>query len=377
MVYHVTFDRWPLHFALAWILTRDKGITQRAGVKDYLPSHPRDGWTSSDRPTEAWKLLYAKLCSGEIPAWSHATQSLADVAVNRIEPADIVGKQWVTSKENAPYLQERRFDGKTRYLGSKIDPIFVSSKGLLYYFPAGDPSVEVCSDQLGPPHSMEGPGYIGLTDAAYWIASDQGKTRIILSRPESWKDTFEKLLAHIASGNIKIIGREKGVGSPVEIEGIAFSGIAVDYPYADLSLELMLGTLPYLSCSVALQPIEDWVGGFNEKLFSTGRNSRHEPTYSHLQVLKSDVLQHFAPTPQAVTDVTPRKKGGGKQDDLADAFGKVFGNELVPARAKLSYDALYAKVIAAAENVKTASRNTFLKAEEAHNERVKALKKRA
>ena len=68
---HRTFERrrWPLHFALAWVLTGDRAFAERAKPSDFHPRLTEDDWISRDEVDRAWRILHQALAGGSVPAF--------------------------------------------------------------------------------------------------------------------------------------------------------------------------------------------------------------------------------------------------------------------------------------------------------------------
>lgn len=146
-------------------------------------------------------------------------------------------------------------------------------------------SVEERGRKLPTQIKPEGPGYMPLYFAAQWIATSGGAVEINPCDVSLWENAFSQLLARISSGDVAVTGlrdseREK-------IEGHIFAGIPVDYPFSDTPLDLLFSEELYLSACVYIDE-EHWRRGFNDNL-----QTRHGCKWSHLMVLKSDVLRHW------------------------------------------------------------------------------------
>ena len=90
-------------------------------------------------------------------------------------------------------------------------------------------------------------------------------------------------------------------GQREKIEGHIFAGISVDYPVAaDTSVELLLSSELYLSSRIYVDD-EHWRKRFNDSL-----QTRYGCKWSHLMVLKSDVLRHWPfSSPENENSTTP------------------------------------------------------------------------
>ena len=145
---------------------------------------------------------------------------------------------------------------------------------------------EVCegdvSSQIRPD---EGTGYMPLYCAAHWIATKGSTLQIDPLDLEVWKSPFSQLLSRISSDEVAVTGLRKGQRK--KIKGHIFAGISVDYLFADTPDELLLSSKLYLS-SCHYVDDEHWRKRFNDSL-----QTRYGRKWSHLMVLKSDVLRHW------------------------------------------------------------------------------------
>ena len=264
-------ERWPLHFALAWVLTRDRFVAERTKPTHFHPSltvNPQDG---ADR---AWHELHNSLAKGCVPAFKIAPK--AEI----IPPKDFELFDWTDFTTN--------------------DNIVVSSNAMIAAFPTGGEPVEFTSDQIGPPVRPEGQAYMSLSDAAYWIATDGGTKRIVARDVSVWRDAFDKLLLRLQLGELHAVGIKRGEATPDEIKPEHFVGVRVDYPYIPTPNSIFFGPKPdkpiwYIKCSGPLIP-DEMRDEFSDELFGANRDATgwHKPEWSHLQVVCVDI-QKFSP----------------------------------------------------------------------------------
>ena len=151
------------------------------------------------------------------------------------------------------------------------------------------------SDMIGAPVAPEGSGYMPLSQAAYWIATNGGTTSVDVADQAAWKPAFDELLPHIASNDVQIIGQNSD-GNEV-IDGFRFAGLRVSYPYHDTPSELLFGSELYIESSPFIDD-EHWRKRFNDKLVPPRGGKRR---WSLLQVRKEDVrrIWRFAGDPDA------------------------------------------------------------------------------
>jgi hypothetical protein len=138
-------------------------------------------------------------------------------------------------------------------------------------------------EQAGLPPLVrpDGFGYMPLSCAAQWIATEGG-TREFDPRDETaWRAAFDQLLGAIASEVVRVVGTRAGGREPVA--GFHFAGIVVDYPFAEAPLDLIMSETVYLQCYPYIDE-EHWQHQFHDSLVSRRRDQ-----WTHLMVEKGDV----------------------------------------------------------------------------------------
>lgn len=229
-------ERWPLHFALAWVLTRDRVVAERAKPTDF---HPCLDTNRQDSVGRAWRMLYASLANGRIPAFGAS-------------PEDFASLDWADLAAG--------------------EGIVVSSSEMIAVFPIeGDP-VEFTSDQIGQPIPPDGPGYITLSEAAYWIATEAGTKRVAARDTAVWQGVFDKLLPRMQSGDVRVVGRKRGAATAEVIAPASFVGLRVDYPYVPTPRDMFFGPGPYIKCCGPLIP-DSLADQISDELFGTNRDA--------------------------------------------------------------------------------------------------------
>jgi hypothetical protein len=138
------------------------------------------------------------------------------------------------------------------------------------------------------PVDPNGLGYMPFSDAAYWIASEGHTRNVDVSLPETWQHALQQLVDSISAGEVHIIGRRDGVGSPVEVEGHRFAGVHIVLPAFvgtddDPPPEIMSND-PTVLCDLKIG--NDWQNQFEDKLYAASVLE-----YSHLQVRKTDIAR--------------------------------------------------------------------------------------
>jgi hypothetical protein len=259
---HVTVDQkyWPLHSALAWVLRRDVAFAELATSSHFRPLLNRDGWESEDEVDCAWHSLHQSLADGTVPA---IKVSLLCGNEESIAPEALASLTW---------------DDLTEY-----SVTFVCSAAMRRFFPSdGDPAA-LTSDHIGPPVRPYGPGYMTLSDAAYWIATEGGTKRIVASDDSVWRQAFAELLPRIQSGEIRVVGRRRGADISEVINPESFLSLAVDHPYVDTPMALLLCEEPHIRCcgcgTAKLDQCSDELWG----------SDRRVPEWSHLHVDRANV----------------------------------------------------------------------------------------
>src|SRR5262249_35869564 len=165
--------------------------------------------------------------------------------------------------------------------------VHVRSNALFAHFPPGGERV-LCSEHVGTPTRAERGGFMPFTDAAYWIATKGGRFEIAnIEDVTAWALAYQELTDRIASGDVEIIGRGSGIGTPVKIAGYKFSNIGIDYPFTDTLDEMLFGKVPHVRCYL-VRDLEHWQKEFNDKLFGS---DERVPEYTHLEVSKADVAR--------------------------------------------------------------------------------------
>ncbi len=202
----------------------------------------------------------------------------------------------------------------------------VRPNGVIHYFPPSRDLV-LPSENLGPPRNPHLPGWMSVSDAAYWIASEGGRISFSLRNLQKWQEAFYLLLPLISSSQISVIGRRHGRGLATTVPGASFAGLAVDYPYSDTRMDLLLCERPHLQC-YGIGDAEHWEKTFNDCLMS---EDRHVPEYSHLQVSNSDLARVFPFLPPAIKSLNSSRNLQGR---IREVVARLWPNGIGPARVK-------------------------------------------
>jgi hypothetical protein len=316
-------EYWHLWTTLAWVLTRDREFTKRAGPRDFEP-HPINR-VSETETGKGWRVLFDALGAGSISLTGmpigrtgNPDQPAPPTGTKRKIPPKIVRSlDWGWLPADLPWLRRKtRFGRPGQYVG--YWNVRASSREVLLRFPQGSDPIAHKMNPTAPMIHPEGQGYMGLSAAVCWIACEGGTVSFFNRDKEAWSAGFAKLLPAITSGDVEVIGRRKGLALPDRISAIHFSSIVVDHPYQDLTcLDLLLGERPHLKCwgccyEDGWEYCSDELWGFDARA----------PEYTHLQVRKEDVrrLWPFEPAQLQIMngpDNRP-KKGAKPQYDWPD-----------------------------------------------------------
>jgi hypothetical protein len=334
--------RWPLHTALAWVITRDLHFTEKSKPDDFWPYVPRDEHEPLSEDREAWRLLFDKMKDGSILVFGRRWGE-PEAEQQTILPEELEGLDW-GAHGTMPALRERAasqdedehlsIDAAIRFVD-----VVVSSGTMICNFLSGSEPIAFSTRHIGSPEKPDGPDYMALSAAAYWIATKGGTFEFFGRDEDVWRDAYRELLAQIVGGHVKVIGRREKDNPPEAIEGLRFSGIEIDYPYPsdddEASINLMLGDRPFLRCGSPVTPA-DWQL-HNDSL----RGGRSAPKLTHLQVSKTDVarLWSFDASSGQLTSATIAQPKPGPIEKIAvDDKYKVWVAEHRPGTRSPSID---------------------------------------
>src|SRR5664280_575631 len=98
--------RWPLHTALAWVLTRDRPFTERFLAWPHYPRLTRtiDIFPAADM-NWAWKELFAAMVDGRLPVFGRPTINLK-LPEDQLAADDLKGLDWANPREVSAALRE-------------------------------------------------------------------------------------------------------------------------------------------------------------------------------------------------------------------------------------------------------------------------------
>jgi hypothetical protein len=217
---------WPIWKVLAWVLTRDQEFTERAAPQDFAPDRVDEEYVGRDEVAQSWGLLHKALVTGSIQVCLVARTRDPNQRSTPTDPNVVRSQTW-------------------DWLTANVE---ASSLDVLQHFPPGSNPIAQRVDLTQPEIRPDGSGYMDLTDAACWIATNGGRVSFFYRDKAVWQSAFEKLLPAVTSGEIEIIGRQNG-RLPAQINGAHFASITVEYPYQDeVHLNLMFEERPYIKC---------------------------------------------------------------------------------------------------------------------------------
>jgi hypothetical protein len=195
----------------------------------------------------------------------------------------------------------------------KFVDVQVPSNAMVMRYLQQDKPIAFSTTQIGVAERPDGPDYMALSAAAYWIATEGGTFQFFARDEAVWKAAYKALLTQIIGGNVKCVGRIGGQGEAQLIEGFKFSGIAVNLPYSEPTDEMIFGDLPYLEPGQLITTPE-WQRDNDRLRFSR----RRTPVATHLQVSRPDIarLRQYRPFDTAAADLSVPQQG-------SDGRGKI------------------------------------------------------
>jgi hypothetical protein len=329
--------RWSLVMIVAWIAWRDLSLVreQNAGFRgecthwifrewqgpsdDGMKFERHAGWFLEpwSKATIARLSLFDRLLKNraelpparqmavreaEIVLWRALSEGrLTAVGVNEAgRPVDIPERDW-------PYLKiyEEREADVLKF--AALDPaaaygnVSFKREDVLRLWPAVTyervPLVDdgLIDPSMLQPMSVAGTvGLIPLCSALQWIMTKGGTLRLAINDEPAWNSACDRLLPLIHEGQIELIGVRAGASAAETIPGHTLALVKVHAPL-DLSYLSMVSDAPvFISCTPFVDK-EHWRGDFHDRLFFSDRPGAG---YTHLQVRKSQILQHW-PRPTA------------------------------------------------------------------------------
>jgi hypothetical protein len=310
-------ERWPLHTALAWVLTRDRSFTERFLA---WPHHPclinYEPFFPAVDMHWSWKELFAALVDGSIPVFGRPTINM-ELPEKPLSAEDLKGLDWANPREislaltvpGRPWIDNTCIiPGLRRRVAMWLNAdreftipddiafidVYLDATAVQKRFPPGSKAIACDSREFGVPEPATGPGFMGVTSAAYLIATEGGLHNFFLRDTDEWAHAYKALLSHVAQGTIEIIGRPAETPFHQKLDGKLFSSVFIRF-YLDDPAIIQSGSEPVLDCSYPKsatdQTLPYYAAGSRfggDRLLVNGNAA-----FSDLQVLKSDVADAF------------------------------------------------------------------------------------
>jgi len=253
------FERWrvglngPIHEGFMLKNKKPATLSELALTEIYRRQHgtlPEGAISIKDAKTSLWTAL----ASGALQGTGKTNDLASRVVIQEQEWRDLVGV------EN---------NGRDIVQLSKIGLGALSGYGDLAFKSAVVTALWPPSrmDQRGlslpgtmTPHA---PGHMPLYCAAQWIATKGGTQSFEPTYSTIWERAYSDLLARISSNQVTVTGVRSGVRE--KLEGYLFASIAIDYPFADTSFDLIVKDELHLQ-SYAYTDDESWRRGFDDCL---------------------------------------------------------------------------------------------------------------
>jgi len=324
-------NQWTLTMAVAWIAfrtidaVRDAWDVYRAECWDWifrkwrlgLDGDVTEGWLLEQRPPATIAVLligdsarrdadrdpkFSMTCSEAKGALWDALQTdcfrASGVDHESRERVQILPTTWIDLK-----LFEER--GKAEVRPNALDlnsphryqEVLLPSAALrgLWREPHLKPTLT-----LPGPILPTGDGYMPLTSAAQWIATQGGSATFPADDIGCWRPAFDQLLAAIGSDRVRVVGTKDGGREPVA--GYHFVDCPIEYPYQEPDFDSIVGEHVYLR-TYTYDSEEEWRDGFSDALVKRGR-----AIWNRLVVAKADVLEiwPFGLQPKVITGLPGR-----------------------------------------------------------------------
>jgi hypothetical protein len=222
--------------------------------------------------------------------------------------------------------------------------VYLDATAVQKRFPPGSKAIACDSRELGAPEPATGPGYMGVTSAAYLIATEGGMHNFFLRDTDEWAHAYKALLSHVAQGTVETIGRPAGKPFHEKLDGKLFSSVFIRF-YLDDPATIKSGSEPVLDCSYPKsatdQTLPYYAAGSRSAGDSLLVNGKVE--FSNLEVLKSDIADAFPFVEARKRMISKRRAASKSSTSLSD-------NKSTPRPApipKAQYDRLYCEWIEA------------------------------
>jgi hypothetical protein len=150
-------------------------------------------------------------------------------------------------------------------------------------FPLTEPEWLIAPIDPGPPPLRpDDSGFMALTAAAHWIAS-QGGNRSIGGNASLWRSAYEQLRAAVTEGTAKIYGLRNGetIKDREPIPPATFIGLKIFYPLDEVDFGDYFGDEAFLQCRLYLDE-RSWRDSGGDQIFERGTGC--PPIWSRLEV---------------------------------------------------------------------------------------------
>jgi hypothetical protein len=155
------------------------------------------------------------------------------------------------------------------------------------WYPPNDSDVLITADMIARMTDLGPDSYVPLCSVLLWIMTDRGQTERTLQDSAAWAAAADDLRRFLNTGAINVSARSVGSGKVAFIDPLSFSDALFPCPLEDSSHSA--GDDPWILCYPPINP-EHRSGGFNDQFFP---RKLGDPQYTHLQVLRSEVLAAF------------------------------------------------------------------------------------
>lgn len=321
---------WTLPMAIAWIVWRTSDAVReqcdayRIGCWQWVACRwtrrPEmtlyEGFNLEHRPMANWELLardegYPKERTRSILYWPRSPHdakeelwlALSDGMIQS-EAADIETRRRVTIPagdwKNLEIIPDMAGDvlRKDAHSRAGFTDVEFRSIEVIDAWPARSTLPETLPTLMRP----DGPGYMPLSCAAQWIATNGGSVDIGFADTSAWDGAYRQLLDSITSEKVLVTGTHDGRSQ--RVAAVLFAGIKVHHLFG--SEELDGGDSRELYLFSSHMDEEHWRGGFDDSL-----RTRWKTAWTKLMVHKPDIIKWWPPAPEV-----ERNRGRGRPSDM-------------------------------------------------------------
>jgi hypothetical protein len=147
----------------------------------------------------------------------------------------------------------------------------------------------ITPSMLEPIAAVGTAGYVPLCAAIQWIMTSGGTRAAMIHDAACWYESVGKLWPAVCDGQVELIGLQAGQSMTRRIPGHCLTLIKVLPPLHYSIGDILLNAPSHITCQPYIDQ-EHWHQDFNDKLYELGRP---DPSWTHLQVRKSDVLERW------------------------------------------------------------------------------------